>query len=129
MIETAETPFDLTQGPVIRIYLIWRDMSSPDEDEEKIEQYLHLTVHHIAVDLWSLVVMIDELSILYKAAKGKSRFKRKKVHVSCSSEFTSIREIRCIARSTREIIKISGTDGKVLAPALCRFYSGAFDTH
>ena len=53
-------------------------MSSPDEDEEKIEQYLHLTIHHIAVDLWSLVVMIDELSILYKAAKGKSRFKRKK---------------------------------------------------
>ena len=78
MIETAETPFDLTQGPVIRIYLVWRDMSRPDEDDEKIEQYLHLTVHHIAVDLWSLVVMIDELAILYKAAKGKSRFKRKK---------------------------------------------------
>jgi amino acid adenylation domain-containing protein len=78
MIETAETPFDLTEGPVIRIYLVWRDVSREDEDEEKIEQYLHLTVHHIAVDLWSLVVMMDELAILYKAAKGKSRFKRRK---------------------------------------------------
>jgi len=61
--EEAQRPFDLERGPVVRgrIYRC--------SDDEHI---LLMTVHHIAADLWSLVIVIDELSRLYKAEKSGS---------------------------------------------------------
>lgn len=58
----AETdrPFDLRTGPVLRLTLLER----PDD------HVLLLTVHHIAVDFWSIDVILDELRDLYAAECG-----------------------------------------------------------
>ncbi|MCV7384951.1 non-ribosomal peptide synthetase [Mycolicibacter longobardus] len=57
--ETAR-PFDLRTGPVLRLTLLER----PDD------HVLLLTVHHIAVDFWSIDVILDELRALYAAEHG-----------------------------------------------------------
>ncbi|HUR08787.1 MAG TPA: condensation domain-containing protein, partial [Nonomuraea sp.] len=50
------TPMDLTTGPLIRAHLL----------REGAEQHvLHLTLHHIVADAWSLDVLRRELSALY----------------------------------------------------------------
>ncbi|MEV1175412.1 condensation domain-containing protein, partial [Nonomuraea sp. NPDC049784] len=50
------TPMDLTTGPLIRAHLV----------REGAEQHvLHLTLHHIVADAWSLDVLRRELSALY----------------------------------------------------------------
>lgn len=56
--EEATRPFDLEQGPVLRAHLF------PISTKEHL---FLLTVHHIALDLWSLEVVIDELGTLYAA--------------------------------------------------------------
>ncbi|MBE3560030.1 MAG: amino acid adenylation domain-containing protein [Ktedonobacteraceae bacterium] len=57
---TAEgnRPFNLEQGPLLRLKLY------PISAEETV---LCLTLHHIITDLWSLDLLIDELSLLYAA--------------------------------------------------------------
>ncbi|MGH3958723.1 amino acid adenylation domain-containing protein [Mycobacterium sp.] len=57
----TDRPFDLHTGPVLRLTLLQR---TPDE------HVLLLTVHHIAVDFWSIDVMLDELRLLYAAEHG-----------------------------------------------------------
>jgi len=57
----ADRPFDLEQGPIIRVLLFAR----PGQ-----QHILQLTTHHIAVDLWSLDLLIYELGILYQHARG-----------------------------------------------------------
>ncbi|QLF91733.1 non-ribosomal peptide synthase/polyketide synthase [Pseudomonas sp. ABC1] len=54
--EVAE-PFDLEQGPLIRIKLLWLS-----EDDH----VLILTLHHIVSDGWSMPIMVDELVQLYE---------------------------------------------------------------
>jgi amino acid adenylation domain-containing protein len=54
-------PFDLQAGPVLRFNLL---RHAPDE------HVLVLTVHHIAVDFWSIDVILDELRLLYAAEHG-----------------------------------------------------------
>lgn len=54
----ADQPFDLERGPVFRVNLFKR---SPTK------YILLLAVHHIAVDFWSIDVMINELNELYNA--------------------------------------------------------------
>lgn len=49
-------PFDLERGPVLRIKLLLRSTES---------HILVLTIHHIAVDFWSLDLLLDELRVLY----------------------------------------------------------------
>ncbi|AGY58438.1 non-ribosomal peptide synthetase [Gloeobacter kilaueensis] len=56
--EEATRPFDLAQGPLLRVQLLRL------ADEEHI---LILTMHHIISDGWSLGVLIRELAILYEA--------------------------------------------------------------
>ncbi|MGO1000205.1 non-ribosomal peptide synthase/polyketide synthase [Lysobacter sp. CA196] len=56
-IESAE-PFDLNRGPLIRGRLLRLD---------ETDHALLLTVHHIVSDGWSLGVLADELSALYRA--------------------------------------------------------------
>ncbi|MGH3532792.1 MAG: non-ribosomal peptide synthetase, partial [Mycobacterium sp.] len=57
----TDRPFDLYTGPVLRLTLLQR---TPDE------HVLLLTVHHIAVDFWSIDVILDELRLLYAAEHG-----------------------------------------------------------
>ncbi|HEX4393980.1 MAG TPA: amino acid adenylation domain-containing protein [Mycobacterium sp.] len=56
-----DRPFDLRTGPVVRFNLITQ---GPDE------HLLVLTLHHIAVDMWSIDLILDELRLLYAAEHG-----------------------------------------------------------
>jgi len=62
--EEAHRPFDLEYGPLLRINLFRR---------AKDEQILLLTVHHIAVDFWSLALLVHELGLLYEAKQSGTR--------------------------------------------------------
>ncbi len=57
----TDRPFDLYTGPVLRLTLLER---APDE------HVLLLVVHHIAVDFWSIDVILDELRMLYAVEHG-----------------------------------------------------------
>jgi hypothetical protein len=61
LLEQAYRPFDLEQGPVLRVNLF---TCSPTE------HVLLLVVHHIAIDFWSLAILLTELGVLYPAEKG-----------------------------------------------------------
>ena len=61
LIEEAHCPFNLEQGPLMRVNLFRR---SPQE------QVLLLAVHHIVSDFWSLGVFVQELGMLYQAQKN-----------------------------------------------------------
>lgn len=54
----ARQPFDLTQGPLLRVTLARLD----DEDHQ-----LWVTLHHIVADGWSLNILLDEFARLYAA--------------------------------------------------------------
>ena len=56
--EEINQPFDLTQGPFLRVKLI-----KVDEDDH----VLIITMHHIAADEWSLAILFRELGKLYGA--------------------------------------------------------------
>jgi amino acid adenylation domain-containing protein len=53
-------PFDLENGPVFRAALFSR---SPDD------HVLALSAHHIAADLWSIVLLLSELRVIYPAVR------------------------------------------------------------
>ena len=57
----SNRPFNLQTGPVFRLSLLRRSSD---------EHVLVLAVHHIAVDFWSIDVMLDELRLLYAAEHG-----------------------------------------------------------
>ncbi|MDO7895544.1 non-ribosomal peptide synthetase [Pseudomonas citrulli] len=57
--EQATTPFDLEQGPLLRVILV-----RLDDDEH----HLLVTLHHIIADGWSMNVLVEEFSRLYAAA-------------------------------------------------------------
>ncbi len=59
----ADHPFDLEHGPMMRVYLFTRPAS---------EYILLWVVHHIAVDLWSFDILMDELRALYIAEQTKT---------------------------------------------------------
>lgn len=61
LIEEANRPFDLEQGPILRIKLYKRDEQ---------DYILALNVHHIAADFWALDILVDELCILYAANRA-----------------------------------------------------------
>src|SRR5579864_441486 len=54
-------PFDLEQGPVLRIRLFLR---APERS------ILLIAAHHIAIDYWSFVVLMDEIQSLYPAIRA-----------------------------------------------------------
>ncbi|MBV9791263.1 MAG: SDR family NAD(P)-dependent oxidoreductase, partial [Chloroflexi bacterium] len=58
LVEEAHRPFDLEAGPLFRAYLFTR---APEE------HVLLLAVHHTIADFWSLVVLINEVGVLYPA--------------------------------------------------------------
>ncbi len=55
----ADEPFDLVQGPVMRVYLLERTSS----------HVLLMTAHHIAMDFWSFDLLFDELEQLYRGQR------------------------------------------------------------
>ncbi|WP_244143197.1 condensation domain-containing protein, partial [Paraburkholderia terricola] len=55
----AREPFDLTQGPLLRV-----DLIALDEDRHA----LSIVVHHIVSDGWSQSLLVRELAALYRAA-------------------------------------------------------------
>ncbi|WP_230598529.1 non-ribosomal peptide synthetase, partial [Xanthomonas albilineans] len=62
--DEAKAPFALERGPLIRGRLVQL------ADDESV---LFVTMHHIVSDGWSLGILIDELSVLYRAfARGEA---------------------------------------------------------
>ncbi|MGW1178080.1 amino acid adenylation domain-containing protein, partial [Kitasatospora sp. NPDC002543] len=59
--EEAHTPFDLASGPLLRAALLRTGEQ---------EHVLLLTVHHIAVDAWSVNVLLAEVAAAYRLADG-----------------------------------------------------------
>src|SRR6185503_17759783 len=56
--EQAQTPFDLSRGPLIRVKLVRFSSEA---------QLLWLTLHHIVSDGWSIAVLMQELVTLYQS--------------------------------------------------------------
>ncbi|MBA2324712.1 MAG: amino acid adenylation domain-containing protein, partial [Pseudonocardiales bacterium] len=56
--ESSE-PFDLSRGPLMRVRLVRMDAR---------DHALSLVLHHIITDGWSMGVLVEELSALYRAA-------------------------------------------------------------
>ena len=61
--EQAHLPFNLEDGPLLRIALLRR---APHE------HLMLLVIHHIVADLWSLALVADELDILYREEVGRA---------------------------------------------------------
>ncbi|MGH9666185.1 MAG: aminotransferase class III-fold pyridoxal phosphate-dependent enzyme, partial [Bryobacteraceae bacterium] len=62
--DDAHLPFDLIQGPLVRMKLV---RMTPEH------HVLRFTTHHIVCDGWSTNVLLDELSKLYNAACAGGR--------------------------------------------------------
>src|SRR6185369_224473 len=58
LVHDALVPFDLETGPVLCVSLFTRSAN---------EHVLLLVVHHLAVDFWSLAVLLHELGVFYQA--------------------------------------------------------------
>ena len=56
--EEARRPFDLENGPVIRLALFTRNGG---------DRLLVLVAHHIVIDMWSVAVLVKELKSIYEA--------------------------------------------------------------
>ncbi len=63
MTEESYRPFDLENGPILRLNLYTR---SPKN------HVLLLNIHHIATDLWSFSILMDELRVLYPRFQEKT---------------------------------------------------------
>jgi amino acid adenylation domain-containing protein len=61
LIEAARQPFDLEYGPLLRVRLFTRAAT---------DHVLLLAIHHIAVDIFALGLLLEELRVLYPAAKA-----------------------------------------------------------
>jgi len=58
VIEKAQVPFDLEQGPLLRVTLLRLSQE---------EHVMLLTMHHIVSDAWSMGVLIREIAAFYEA--------------------------------------------------------------
>ncbi|HEV7905584.1 MAG TPA: AMP-binding protein, partial [Pyrinomonadaceae bacterium] len=61
LILESHRPFNLEEGPLLRVTLIRRDAQK--------QHILLLVAHHIISDFWSLAVLIDELGKLYQSER------------------------------------------------------------
>jgi amino acid adenylation domain-containing protein/FkbM family methyltransferase len=61
LLAEADVPFDLAHGPVLRAHLFTRCAE---------DHVLLLTLHHIAIDFWSLDLLVSEFSALYAAERS-----------------------------------------------------------
>ncbi|HKG78374.1 MAG TPA: condensation domain-containing protein, partial [Pyrinomonadaceae bacterium] len=65
----SQRPFDLEQGPLLRIVLYERSIH---------EHIVLLSAHHIVTDFWSLRILLHELSLAYQSTKSGKK-------LSCAS--------------------------------------------
>ncbi len=72
---SADAPFDLESGPVIRVKLFQRTGN---------HHILLFVVHHIALDFWSLDLLFDELEAIYRQEVTGQKAKLASVNVSYS---------------------------------------------
>ncbi|OAI57029.1 hypothetical protein AYO50_02100, partial [Acidobacteria bacterium SCGC AG-212-P17] len=63
LIEKTHVPFSLTRGPLFRASLYARSEN---------DYLLHVAVHHIVADYWSLTLLLDEVGKFYKAHLSKT---------------------------------------------------------
>ncbi|HEX7331329.1 MAG TPA: amino acid adenylation domain-containing protein [Pyrinomonadaceae bacterium] len=63
LVEEANRPFDLENGPLLRVHLFRRAQHN---------HVLLIVVHHIIADFWSLSVLTNELGAIYTAAVSGS---------------------------------------------------------
>src|SRR5579871_136956 len=63
LLQQSRRPFSLTLGPLFRTALYARS--------EK-EYLLHIAVHHLVADYWSLTLLLDEMGKLYQAFANKA---------------------------------------------------------
>jgi amino acid adenylation domain-containing protein len=61
----ARRPFDLSRDVLLRAALLRAEPA--DSSQSPREHILLLTMHHIASDIWSVGVLVRELSLLYRA--------------------------------------------------------------
>lgn len=64
LLEEAHRPFDLERGPMLRVNLFTQSAT---------EHILLLIGHHIAIDFWSLTILLDEIRVLYPAQKASTQ--------------------------------------------------------
>lgn len=64
LLQESHRAFDLSSGPVFRVHLFSRSEN---------EHVLHIAVHHIVADFWSLMVLLDEVGKLYEAYCQKTQ--------------------------------------------------------
>lgn len=93
LVEQSNRPFSLTQGPLLRATLY--------ADAEN-SHTLHIAVHHIVVDYWSLTLLLDELGKLYQTQRSNSKVELAPLGHSYSDFVEWQRE------------KLSGPDGEKL---------------
>ncbi|MFY2558179.1 amino acid adenylation domain-containing protein [Corallococcus terminator] len=62
LLECTHRPFDLRAAPLLRARLFHRG---------ERDHVLVLTAHHLVVDFWSLVVLLDELSTVYPEVRAR----------------------------------------------------------
>jgi amino acid adenylation domain-containing protein len=75
LIEQAHQPFDLAQGPLLRVNLYSRSETN---------HVLHVAVHHVVADFWSLMVLLDEFGKLYQARTSKAEAHLAPIHCAYS---------------------------------------------
>jgi amino acid adenylation domain-containing protein len=63
LVEQSHRPFSLTQGPLFRVTVYGRSGN---------DHLLHVAVHHIIADYWSLTLLLDEVGKLYQAYHSKA---------------------------------------------------------
>ena len=63
LLKSAQRPFNLEQGSVVRLSLFSRSAT---------DHVLLLTIHQIASDRWSLLILVDELFVLYSSLKDST---------------------------------------------------------
>jgi amino acid adenylation domain-containing protein len=61
MVEQAQLPFDLEEGPLMRTSLFTKS---------RREHVLLVVIHHIITDFWSLAILLRELELAYEAEKS-----------------------------------------------------------
>ncbi len=81
--EEAWTSFDLERGPLLRGYLFRRSAG---------EHYLLLCAHHIVVDLWSLGILLRELSLALATVRPYSDYVRQQAELLGSPEGERLRD-------------------------------------
>ncbi|MEG5094021.1 amino acid adenylation domain-containing protein [Microcoleus sp. B13-B4] len=67
LVSESDRPFDLSNGPVLRFNLLIKNTLT--EASRAKEVILLMTAHHIAVDFWSLELLVSELRVFYEAIK------------------------------------------------------------